>query len=198
MYERLIKDIKKTLYKTLGSTHLTFEQLEAVVINIEKHLNNRPLTYVESSEGELQVLTPNVIMWGQNAYEITDIEVDEKEVIKLYRRLNNAREHAWRRWKREYVHSLMEADRVSRGNKAPVPEIGEIVLVVGEERNRGEWKKAKVIRHLKGHLKGKDGVILLHRGHQTQRPLQLVCPLEIRCSHAEDAGAKIRLIVADD
>ena len=43
MYERLIKEMKKTVYKTLGKTHLTFELLEAVVMDIEKHLNNRPL-----------------------------------------------------------------------------------------------------------------------------------------------------------
>ena len=35
MYERLIKDVKKTL-QTLDWTHLTFEQLEAVVIDVEK------------------------------------------------------------------------------------------------------------------------------------------------------------------
>ena len=34
MYERLIKDIKKTLYKTLGKTHLTFEQLEVVIMDM--------------------------------------------------------------------------------------------------------------------------------------------------------------------
>lgn len=39
MYERLIKDVKKTLYKTLGKTKLTLEQLEAVVMDIEKHMN---------------------------------------------------------------------------------------------------------------------------------------------------------------
>ena len=39
MYERLIKDVKKTLYKTLGQTHLSSEQLEAVVIDGEKNLN---------------------------------------------------------------------------------------------------------------------------------------------------------------
>ena len=56
MYERLIKDVKKTLYKTLGKTKLTLEQLEAVVMDIEKHMNNnRPLTYVESESGEDQV-----------------------------------------------------------------------------------------------------------------------------------------------
>ena len=94
MYERLIREVKKTLYKTLGTMHLTFEQLEAVVINIERHHNNRPLTYVESNEGELETLTPNVIMWGQNAYEFADIKIEEEEVTRLYRRLNNAREHA--------------------------------------------------------------------------------------------------------
>ena len=36
MYERLIKDVKKTLHKTLDWTHLTFEQLVAVVIDVEK------------------------------------------------------------------------------------------------------------------------------------------------------------------
>ena len=64
MYEQLIKDVKKTLHKTLGRTHLNFEQLEAVVIDIEKNLNNRPLTYLDSDGGEEQVLTPNILMWG--------------------------------------------------------------------------------------------------------------------------------------
>ena len=62
MYEQLITEVKKTLYKTLGTMHLTFEQLEAVVIDIEKHLNNRPWTYVKSNEEEPETLTPNMIM----------------------------------------------------------------------------------------------------------------------------------------
>ena len=76
MYERLIKEVKKTAYKTLGNTHLTFQQLEAVVMDIEKHLNNRPLTYVESDEGEPQTLTPNILMWGQDAPDLADIEIN--------------------------------------------------------------------------------------------------------------------------
>ena len=40
IYERLIKEIKKTVYKMLGKTHLNFDLLETVVIDIEKHLNN--------------------------------------------------------------------------------------------------------------------------------------------------------------
>ena len=65
MYERIIKDINKTSYKTVGKTHLIFEQLEAVFMDIERHLNNRPRAYLISDGGEDRVLTPNLVMWGQ-------------------------------------------------------------------------------------------------------------------------------------
>ena len=95
MYERLIKDIKKTLYKTLGKTLLKPEQLEAVIMDIERHLNNRPLTYVESDSGEEQVLTPNIIMWGKDSHILEELEVEEDNVSKMFRRMKNARQHVW-------------------------------------------------------------------------------------------------------
>ena len=64
--------------------------------------------------------------------------------------------------------------------------MGEIVLVVGDERNRGEWKKGKVVRL----VQGKDGVVrgvtLFRKGPTIERPLQLVCPLEIRAVENTD------------
>ena len=87
MYKRLIKDAKKTLYKTLGKTSLTFEQLEAVVIDIEKHLNNRPLNYFGSEGGEEQVLTPNIVMWRQNSHKLEDGDDEKEELDKLNKRL---------------------------------------------------------------------------------------------------------------
>ena len=85
MYKRLIKDVKKTLYKTLGKTKLTFEQLEAVVMDIEKHMNNRPLM--------------NLVMWGQGAHILEDLEVEDDELTRFHRRLINAKQHAWRQCK---------------------------------------------------------------------------------------------------
>ena len=60
-------------------------------MDTEQHLNNRPLTYVESDGGNEKLLTPNMIMWGQDAHIVEDIEVEENQLIKLYRRLNTAR-----------------------------------------------------------------------------------------------------------
>ena len=41
----------------------------------------------------------------------------------------------------------MEAHRIAR-KTAKVPDVGEIVLIVADEKNRGEWKKGKVVRHI--------------------------------------------------
>ena len=181
MYERIIKDVKKTLYKTLGRSQLTFKQLEVVIMDIERHLNNRPLTYIESEGGEEQVLTPNVIMWGQNACTLEDVEAEEEGFTKTTRRLVNARRHVWSRWHKEYINSLMEVHRIKKGT-GDIPQIGEVVLIIGEEKNRGLWKKGKVVRLVKGSDGVVRGVILLYKGHHMERPLQLICPLEIRCN----------------
>ena len=175
-YERLIKEIKKTLHKTLERSRLSYEAMESVVMDIERNLNNRPLIYVEA-EGEEEV-----IMWGRDAHPIEDSELirdDKEKLTKMNKRLEEAKANGWRRWKREYIHSLMEGHRQNKKEGA-TPVVGEVVPVIGDEKNRGEWKKEKV-PHL---IKGKDGVvrgvILLHKGHTIERPLQLVCPLEIR------------------
>lgn len=51
MYEWVIKDVKKTLYKTLRRTTLSFEQLETVIVDIERQLNNRPWHTSKAREG---------------------------------------------------------------------------------------------------------------------------------------------------
>ena len=134
------EEIKKTLHKTLGKSHLFFEGLESVVLNIESNMNNRPFTYVECDGGEEQVLTPNILVRGENSYMFNDVEDEEAGLTKMQRRLRKAKDDAWKRWKREYVYSLLESQRVN--NKVvEAPQIGDVVLVVGEEKNRGEWKK---------------------------------------------------------
>ena len=107
MYERSIKEVKKTLFKTIGRLHLSYEQVKAVVMDIERHLNNHPLTYVESDNGEEPALTPNLIMCGRNSYPVEGIELEADEVSKFHMRLVLKRRQIWQRWKKEYIHSLM-------------------------------------------------------------------------------------------
>ena len=147
-------------------------------MDIKRNMNNRPLTYVGSDHEQQQVLTPNVIPLGQNAHTI-EPEGDDNETNRMQKRLAVARQHAWSRWQKEYVHGLMELHKINKGG-GEVPQLGEIVLIVGEERNCGKRMKGRILRY----VNGKDGVIrgaiILHKGNYIERPIQLLCPLEIR------------------
>ena len=118
-------------------------------------------------------------MLGGNVHTIEEIEENTDELTAMNKRLVNAKQHAWQRWKREYVHALMEVHR-SRANGGRVPEVGDILLIIGDSKNRGEWKKGRVQRLVKGRDGVVRGVVLLHNGRRIERPLQLVCPLEIK------------------
>ena len=60
------------------------------------------------------------------------------------------------------------------------PDLGEVVLVVGDSKNKHTWRHGLVCQH----LPGKDGVVrgvrMIVRNKIWERPVQLICPLEIR------------------
>ena len=62
-------------------------------MDIERHLNNRPLTYVESELREEQVLTPYLLLWGQDAHIVEDRDLEGDETTKLHARLSEKRQH---------------------------------------------------------------------------------------------------------
>lgn len=57
-YERLIKTIKHSLYKTIGKIVLTLEQLTTLLTEIEGTLNARPLTYQKEHWDDRPILRP--------------------------------------------------------------------------------------------------------------------------------------------
>ena len=103
---------------------------------------------------------------------------DAEKLTRMAKRLENAKANAWKRWKREYVHSLMESHALNK-ETGTILQVGEIVLITGDEENGGEWRTGKVVRLVKGKDDVVRGVTLLRKRHTIDRPLQLVFPFEI-------------------
>ena len=61
-------------------------------------------------------------------------------------------------------------------------------MIVADERNRGKWKKEKVVRHIRGKGGVVRGLSLLDKGHHIDRPVNLVWPLKIRQAVTSDIG----------
>jgi hypothetical protein len=60
------------------------------------------------------------------------------------------------------------------------------VLVVGDEKNHADRTKGKVVKLIKGKDEVVKGVKILTKGHHIERPLSLVCSLELKSNDVKE------------
>ena len=181
-FERLIGVFKSAFYKTVGNGTLTFIELSEVVLDVEVAINSRPLDYTEE-DVQLPVLTPNSLLFLQpnQMPELEAHHIQEPDLRRRARCLSRTKDAMWARWSKEYVRSLRERHHLQGEKKIKSPEIGEMVIIKGDEKNRNLWRLGKVVEL----IHGRDGAV---RGAKVQtgkgvleRTPQHLYPLEMSC-----------------
>ena len=81
-FERLIGLTKNTIYKSIGSSMLTWNIFEEVLLDIELTLTNRSLIYVED-DVQLPLLTPNTLIYGMNTVNLVEEASDNIDEYEL-------------------------------------------------------------------------------------------------------------------
>ena len=179
-FERLIGFIKASLYRTIGKTQLTWAELEEVFLDIEIMLNNRPLAYIEK-EIDYSILTPNsLILRCDVNFPGAALHESESETIKKrHKYIKRCKEALWKRWKYECLVAVRKKPNLKNKDKTFKINVGDVVLIKGEEKNRGHWKIG-ILNHL---YNGKDNTIRvaqLHIGKKLiDRSIQLLYPFEL-------------------
>ncbi|XP_068224758.1 uncharacterized protein [Palaemon carinicauda] len=125
VWERLITTVKHCLFKTLGRFTPSFSEFVTFLFDIQKVLNNRPLSY-RSCENELDIISPNHFLVGRFIHSLMfgDFEQvpeceygEEDEYSFLLAHTLETREGPYEsfkeRWLSEYLLSLKENDRSS-------------------------------------------------------------------------------------
>ena len=186
-FERLIGVMKSTLAKVIGNAFLSYKELEEVFLDVECHMNNRPLCYV-GEDFENQVVTPNILIRGKTSVLLDEStlcfdDVSVKEVRKRLRFLQKCKDDIRKRWTKEYLYSLEErTQKKVKANKVRTPTVGALVLIKDSIlQKKGRWKLGRI----QAEIRGKDGVLrgyklLTGNGYVIERPLQLVADLEIQ------------------
>ena len=124
------------------------------------------------------MLTPNRIIHGRDIHLLEETEEPDSP-SKMEKGIRKAKEVMWHRWTTEYIRSLRERRDVTKG-KPYHPGIGEVVLVVGDSKNHRQWNHELVCELLKGKDNVIRGVRMVVRNKISERPIQLICPLEIK------------------
>ena len=136
-FERLVGLFKRAFYKVVGGGLLSWSELNEVILDVETQLNRRPLSYVED-DVQLPLLTPASFLF-QRSIRLPEREPWREEGYHLRRRekyLRSCKDALWKRWTREYLTALRERHNLnSRGKSRPL-EIGDVVIIRSEKKNR--------------------------------------------------------------
>ena len=189
--------MKVSLSKVVGRALLKYEELEEVLLDIECFMNNRPLCYQEE-ETEHPIFTPNLLIHGTSAHFLEeDMEtLDEEDMItKIIKFLKTCRQQLRKRWQTEYLQALEERHRKIVGKEETLPSKGSVGMITDSSKMKSKWQVGRIVDT----IQGKDGVLRGYKikvgtGYVVERPIQLVCDLEIKVQYVRITSRRRREI----
>ncbi|XP_047543300.1 uncharacterized protein LOC125075636 [Vanessa atalanta] len=177
IWEAGVKSAKFFIKRAMGNSHLTFEEISTLFAQVESILNSRPLHPLSTSPDDFLALTPGHFLIGRplTALPSPDLKTENLTTTQRYARLEQIRQHFWRRWQKEYISELQQRTKW-RTNLAKL-NIGDLVLIQEDDVPPLSWRLGR-ITHL---YPGPDGVhrvadIKTTRG-SIRRPVVRICPL---------------------
>ena len=179
-FERLIGVVKQALYKAIGGAKLTFDELSEVILDVEVQINRRPLSYVED-DIQLPVLTPWSFLFKGSILlpETEPWREGDVDFRKRAKYLKSCKDSLWRRWSREYLNALRERHNLNHQQKKFSVNVGDIVIIKSDDKNRGNWPLAVVREVYPGRDNVVRGVKVETAKGNLERPIQHLYPLEL-------------------
>jgi hypothetical protein len=155
-WERMVKMVKQALKKTLGRSTLSYDKMNTVLVEMERVINSRPITYVyDDREALSYALTPSYLINGRSISTIPsgqhyDVISTNQTLTRRLRHQRRLLQQFLQRWKRDYLLSLRENYKVkSRHNKKSDISVGDIVILKNDSTSRNFWKRHKKTRFVK-------------------------------------------------
>ncbi|XP_058840273.1 uncharacterized protein LOC131695773 [Topomyia yanbarensis] len=177
LWEAAIKVAKKQLYRQLGPSRLSFEDVGTVLSQIEALMNSRPLLPMSDDPDDLAALTPAHFLIGTSMLALPDPDHRNLPVNRLdhYQKLQLHVQKFWCHWRSEYLQELQKDTVMNRRNDSMLP--GRMVVVVDEMQQPIRWPLARILTTSPG-PDGMTRVVTLRtvRGIIT-RPITKVCLL---------------------
>ncbi|XP_066928644.1 uncharacterized protein [Clytia hemisphaerica] len=188
--ERLVKSVKTCLNKALNNKTLKYDEFLSLLIEIERTINNRPLTFIYDELTE-EPLTPNHLLYGKRLGRNTNTTNDNSDSFELSENTKQAIEHFWKRWKTEFLLELRETHKkLARKNSSEMINENDIVLINEENVKRNDWRKGRVSKLLRGRdgkVRGAELVVVNKYGNGIlRRPINKLFPFEYHHSRVSD------------
>ena len=126
------------------------EVLETAFAETEALVNSRPLTEVTSCSSDLEAITPHHLLISRaNPVLPCDLFADnEISSKKRWRQVQVLINQVLARWLREYLTTLISRKQWNQSTRNV--GVGDLVLVVDEETQIGDWPLARIMKTFPG------------------------------------------------
>ncbi|XP_018407396.1 PREDICTED: uncharacterized protein LOC108783347 [Cyphomyrmex costatus] len=156
LWEAAIKSAKFHLYSIIGNGHLTFEEMQTIFCEIGAILNSRPIAPLNEDPNDLAYLSLGHFLIGTtiDSFPCHDLSDTNENRLVRWQRVEQLRQHFWRRWSSKYLHTL-QARFKWKTSKEDQLKIGQVVLIKQQGLHPLHWLLGRV----QGVHPGTDGVI---------------------------------------
>lgn len=143
-WERLVQSVKKVLHQIMPNFVFKDETLYNGLLECERIINSRPLTYVDLESTTNEALTPNHFLLGSSNGDkpLGEFSKDDCLLRKNWRKMQFFADVFWKRWIQEYLPTLTK--RTKWFKKCSPLEIGDVVIIVDPNLPRNNWPKGVV------------------------------------------------------
>jgi hypothetical protein len=191
--------VKIVLYNLLHEVYPRDQVLLTAMKAVENIVNSRPLAYVSGDQDDPACLTPNHFLRGLGISSedarsqavcsssgdfSQDVNEDNIRWGKQWEKAQAIANKFWDKWSKEVLPGLLRRNKWNE-RREPI-QVGEIVLMVDDQKPRNCWNKAVVTET----FPGKDGavrsVVVTTRNLDTgtsstyKRAVVKICPLGLR------------------
>lgn len=179
LWEAGVKSCKHHLRRVVGNAHLTFEEYTTLLVQVEAVLNSRPMTPMSADPSDFLPLTPAHFLVGRplTAPVTADINDVPEHRLTRYQRVEQIRQHFWRRWAKEYVSELQTRSKWHE-HKDDLKE-NTLVLIKDDKLPPLKWDLGRIIKT----YPGRDGVSRVADIRKTdgivRRAFSKICPLPL-------------------
>lgn len=145
LWEAAVKVAKKHLFRQLGSSKLSFEDMSTILTQIESLMNSRPLLPITEDPNDLAALTPAHFLIGTSMTALPDPNLQSVPAHSLdhYQKLQLHVQKFWSHWRTEYLQELQKDTQNFKQNDQITP--GRMVIVVDEMQAPIRWPLARIV-----------------------------------------------------
>lgn len=142
---------KHHLTRVVGDTHITYENFNTLITQIESILNSRPISPLSNDPNDLEPLTPGHFIIGDKLTALPDENVEFSTInnVNKFQQIQRMTQSFWRRWHSDYLHTLQQRTKWMTDEQRRL-EIGQLVLLKEDNTTPLRWKMGRIVKTWKG------------------------------------------------